>query len=38
MKEVDLNYKIWLGSLKISNNIKIELLNQLGNERKYIHT
>ena len=24
MKEVDLNYKIWLGSLKISNNIKVE--------------
>lgn len=38
MKEVDLNYKIWLGSLKISNNIKVELLNQLGNEENiYIH-
>jgi len=29
MKEVDLNYKIWFGSLKISNNIKIELLNTI---------
>ncbi|WP_150541146.1 DNA-processing protein DprA [Clostridium perfringens] len=38
MKEVDLNYKIWFGSLKISNNIKVELLNQLGNEENiYIH-
>ena len=38
MKEVDLNYKIWLGSLNISNNIKIELLNQLENEENiYIH-
>lgn len=42
MKEVDLNYKIWFGNLNISNNIKVELLNQLGDEeniyghRKYI--
>lgn len=38
MKEVDLNYKIWFGNLNVSNNIKVELLNQLGNEENiYIH-
>ncbi|MGG5462326.1 DNA-processing protein DprA [Clostridium sp. B9] len=38
MKDVDLNYKLWFGSLNISNNIKIELINQLGDEENiYLH-
>lgn len=34
MSEVDLNYKLWLHSLKLSNTEKILLLNQLGNEKE----